>query len=150
VLCICSGRRPSSPSPARMIYRAAISRPRTASSRPTSASARNYRSGFLGRLSQTLGGTVPPADPIAFTDALPLAFEGAATVPEPVAQKHRQTAVRMERQARILSDMYGGHHLEIAVRDGLDLRQEVAQKIAQEMLSANRSAVNTKGLRTRG
>jgi len=40
--------------------------------------------------------------------------------------------------------MYGGH-LEIAVRDGLDLRQEVAQKIAQEMLSANRSAVNTKG-----
>jgi uncharacterized protein (DUF1501 family) len=41
--------------------------------------------------------------------------------------------------------MYGGHHLEIAVRDGLDLRQEVAQKVAQEMLSANRSAVNTKG-----
>jgi len=33
---------------------------RTASSSPTLASARNYRSGFLGRLSQTLGGTVPP------------------------------------------------------------------------------------------
>ncbi|MGD0503383.1 MAG: DUF1501 domain-containing protein [Steroidobacteraceae bacterium] len=109
-----------------------------------SASARNYRSGFLGRLAQTLGGTAPEPDPIAFTDALPLAFEGASTVPN-LSLKNIGKPPFDERQARILNDMYAGHHLETAVRDGLDLRQEVAQKIAQEMLSASRSAVNTKG-----
>jgi len=109
-----------------------------------SGAARNYRSGFLGRLAQTLGGTAPQADPIAFTDALPLAFEGTSSVPN-LSLKNIGKAPFDERQARILSDMYAGHHLETAVRDGLDLRQEVAQKIAQEMLSASRSAVNGKG-----
>ncbi len=106
--------------------------------------ARNYRSGFLGRLAQTLGGSAPDADPIAFTDALPLAFEGASTVPN-LSLKNVGKPPFDERQARILSDMYAGHHLEPAVRDGLDLRQEVARKIAQEMLAADRSAVNTRG-----
>jgi uncharacterized protein (DUF1501 family) len=109
-----------------------------------SGSARDYRSGFLGRLAQTLGATAPQPDPIAFTDALPLAFEGAATVPN-LSLKNVGKPPFDERQTRILSDMYAGHHLETAVRDGLDLRQEVAQKIAREMLAADRSAVNTKG-----
>jgi len=107
-------------------------------------SARNYRSGFLGRLAQTLGATTPQADPIAFTDSLPLAFEGASTVPN-LSLKNIGKPPFDERQTRILSDMYAGHHLQTAVRDGLDLRQEVAQKIAQEMMAADRSAVNTKG-----
>jgi uncharacterized protein (DUF1501 family) len=42
-------------------------------------STRDYRSGFLGRLAGTLSG--PAAEPIAFTDALPLAFGGSSTVP---------------------------------------------------------------------
>src|SRR6204780_2638266 len=47
----------------------------------SSNAARNYRSGFLGRLSDTvLGSTVSPPS-IAFTDSLPLAFAGATTVP---------------------------------------------------------------------
>ncbi len=50
-----------------------------------------------------------------------------------------------ERQARILSDMYAGHHLEAAVSNGLELRHEVAQEIADEMSAANRNAINTKG-----
>jgi uncharacterized protein (DUF1501 family) len=109
-----------------------------------SGTARNYRSGFMGRLAQALGGTAAPADPIAFTDALPLAFEGASTVPN-LSLKNIGKPPFDQRQAQILSEMYAGHHLETAVRDGLDLRQEVAQKIAQEMLAANRSAVDTKG-----
>ena len=84
------------------------------------------------------------APPIAFTDALPLAFAGGATVPN-LSLKNVGKPPFDERQARILSDMYAGHHLESAVRDGLDLRQEVAQKIAEEMLAADRSAINTKG-----
>jgi len=101
--------------------------------------ARNYRSGFLGRLSEVLSGSPAASAPIAFTDAMPLAFEGAATVGKPPFD---------DRQAKILSDMYAGHHLEPAVKDGLELRQQVAQvaqEMADEMKAANRDAITTKG-----
>jgi uncharacterized protein (DUF1501 family) len=105
---------------------------------------RNYRSGFLARLADTLNGSGGGIAPIAFTDALPLAFEGAATVPN-LSLKSVGKPPFDERQARILSDMYSGHHLEAAVKDGLELRQQVAQEMADEMKAANRGAINSKG-----
>jgi uncharacterized protein (DUF1501 family) len=108
------------------------------------AGARDYRSGFLGRLSATLAGSSAGSLPIAFTDALPLAFQGTATVPN-LSLKNVGKAPFDERQARILSDMYAGHHLETAVSNGLELRHEVAQEMADEMTAANRNAINTKG-----
>jgi uncharacterized protein (DUF1501 family) len=110
---------------------------------PTSG-ARNYRSGFLGRLSETLTGSAANAAPIAFTDALPLAFEGGSTVPN-LSLKNVGKPAFDERQAKILDEMYANHHLEAAVREGLDLRQEVAQKFAEEMSAANRNAITPKG-----
>jgi uncharacterized protein (DUF1501 family) len=106
--------------------------------------ARNYRSGFLGRLSEILTGPPHLTSSIAFTDALPLAFQGAATVPN-LSLKNVGKPPFDERQARILSDMYAGHHLEAAVSNGLELRHEVAQEMAEEMNAANRNAINTKG-----
>jgi uncharacterized protein (DUF1501 family) len=109
--------------------------------------ARNYRSGFLGRLSEALSGSPALYAPISFTDALPLAFEGAATVPN-LSLKNLGKPPFDDRQARILSDMYSGHHLEPAVKDGLELRQQVAQvtqEMAEEMKAANRDAITTKG-----
>ena len=106
--------------------------------------ARNFRSGFLGRLSDTLLGSSSSMLPIAFTDALPLAFEGGSTVPN-LSLKNVGKPPFDERQAHILSDRYAGHHLETAVKDGLELRQEVATKMADEMTAANRGAINTKG-----
>jgi uncharacterized protein (DUF1501 family) len=103
---------------------------------------RDYRSGFLGRLAGTLSGST--AEPIAFTDALPLAFGGSSTVPN-LSLKNVGKPPFDERQAKILDDMYADHHLRTVVREGLDLRQEVAQKIAEEMSAANRNAINTKG-----
>jgi uncharacterized protein (DUF1501 family) len=105
---------------------------------------RNFRSGFLGRLSETLMGAAGASPSIAFTDALPLAFEGAATVPN-LSLKNVGKPPFDERQARILGDMYRGHHLEAAVASGLELRHEVAQDIVAEMNAANRNAQNTKG-----
>jgi uncharacterized protein (DUF1501 family) len=105
---------------------------------------RNYRSGFLGRLSDTLVGSAGANLSIAFTDALPLSFEGAATVPN-LSLKNVGKPSFDDRQARILSDMYAGHHLEAAVSSGLELRHEVAQEMADEMTAANRNAINTKG-----
>jgi uncharacterized protein (DUF1501 family) len=109
-----------------------------------SGGTRNYRSGFLGRLSGTLLGGSASVAPISFTDALPLAFEGAATVPN-LSLKNVGKPAFDARQTKILSDMYADHHLESVVRDGLDLRQEVAQKIADEMGASARNAINTKG-----
>ncbi len=107
-------------------------------------SARNYRSGFLGRLSAALAGARGGNSAIAFTDALPLAFEGGETVPN-LSLKNVGKPPFDDRQAKILSDMYAGHHLEAAVSSGLELRQEVAQELARDMNEANRNAINTKG-----
>src|ERR1700691_2259510 len=106
--------------------------------------SRNYRSGFLGRLSETLTGPAHPNASIAFTDALPLSFEGAATVPN-LSLKNVGKPPFDERQARILSNMYAGHHLEAAVKNGLELRHEVAAEMADEMKAANRDAITPKG-----
>ncbi len=90
-----SARSPSSRSPAPMICRAATSKPRTASNSASPPSgARNYRSGFLGRLSDTLLGssTQRAADRLHRCAAarLPRRGDGA----EPLAQECRQAAVR--------------------------------------------------------
>ncbi len=113
------------------------------SGQPTNG-ARNYRSGFLGRLSDTLMGSSRVIAPISFTDALPLAYQGGGTVPN-LSLKSVGKPAFDERQARILSDMYAGHHLEGAVSNGLELRQELAKEMADEMTAANRGAINTKG-----
>src|SRR3984885_8739928 len=66
------------------------------------AGTRNYRSGFLGRLADTLVGTASGNSSIAFTDALPLALEGKATVPN-ISLKNVGKPSFDDRQARILS-----------------------------------------------
>jgi uncharacterized protein (DUF1501 family) len=110
----------------------------------SSNAARNYRSGFLGRLSDTVLGSAASATSIAFTDSLPLAFAGVTTVPN-LSLKNVGKPPFDERQAGILSDMYSGHHLEAAVKDGLELRQQVAQEMADEMKAASRDAITPKG-----
>jgi uncharacterized protein (DUF1501 family) len=107
-------------------------------------SVRNYRSGFLARLSAALVGAPNGNASIAFTDALPLAFEGTESVPN-LSLKNVARPPFDSRQAGILSDMYAGHHLEAAVSGGLELRREVAQEMATDMTAAGRNAINTKG-----
>jgi uncharacterized protein (DUF1501 family) len=114
---------------------------------PTNA-ARNFRSGFLARLSDSLmnspASALPSALTIAFTDALPLALQGSAAIPN-LSLKSVGKPAFDQRQAHILSDMYANHHLQAAVSNGLELRQEVAQQIADEMVAASRDAITTKG-----
>jgi uncharacterized protein (DUF1501 family) len=107
--------------------------------------ARDYRSGFMARLSETLMSSPAAGSPaIAFTDALPLSFQGANPVPN-LSLKNLGKPPFDERQAHILTDMYVGHRLQPAVANGLELRQEVAQAMAEEMRTAGRDAINTKG-----
>src|SRR6204780_1491189 len=83
-----------------------------------SGTIRNYRSGFLGRLSDALLGSATSMPPIAFTDALPLAFAGSTTIPN-LSLKNVGNPPFDERQARILSEIYTGHHLSTVVKDVL-------------------------------
>ena len=107
--------------------------------------ARNYGSGFMGRLSGVLRG----APPIAFTDALPLSFRGAGDIPN-ISLKGGGKAVFDDRQSKILASMYEGTSLHAAATDGLQLRQQVAQDLQTEMVAASRGAVNARGFAQQG
>ncbi|GAA0908331.1 DUF1501 domain-containing protein [Rothia nasimurium] len=107
--------------------------------------ARSYASGFMGRLADVLRGSTP----IAFTDALPLSFRGASDVPN-VSLKNGGKAVFDDRQSKILADMYTGTPLHAAATEGLQLRQQVAMDLQNEMVAASRGAVNARGFAQQG
>jgi uncharacterized protein (DUF1501 family) len=96
-------------------------------------------SGFLNRLAQVMGGA-----PISFTDALPTVFKGEVGVAN-ISLKGVGKPAFDPRQSGVLAAMYQGSRMEAAVREGLDLRQEVAKEFDQEMQMANRGAISAKG-----
>jgi len=100
----------------------------------------DLRSGFLARLA----GVVNGADPISFTDSLPVCFRGNTDIPN-ISLKGVGKPVFDTRQASILSDMYAGHPLQSKVSDGLELRQEVGRALEMEMKEASRDAISPKG-----
>jgi uncharacterized protein (DUF1501 family) len=100
----------------------------------------DFTTGFLARLSSVLTGSTP----IAFTDSLPLVFKSTVEVPN-ISLRGIGKPVFDERQARILTSMYAGHHLQDSIAEGLELRQEVSKAMQQEMVEANRGAITAKG-----
>jgi uncharacterized protein (DUF1501 family) len=101
---------------------------------------RDFGSGFLARLATTLTG----ATPIAFTDSLPLAFKGDAGIASMSMQRVGKSPFD-DQQTTTLRGMYVGTHLESAVTEGLELQQQMAQAMQEEMQAANRGAITTKG-----
>ena len=106
--------------------------------------SRDYRSGFLNRLCSVLGG----AQPMAFTDQLPLSFQGSAAVPNEALRSIAKPAVDA-RQSQLIASMYAGTRLAGRVDEGFAVRDEVMRDVvnekAGEMEAANRNAINTKG-----
>jgi len=103
-----------------------------------------YGSGFLARLSGVLNGRAPP---IAFTDALPLCFQGGTDIPN-LSLRTVGAPTFDERQSAILAGMYRGSHLQSSVAGGLELRHEVAREFGTEMAKANRGAINARSFAT--
>lgn len=99
----------------------------------------DYRSGFLARLS----GVVTGVPAIAFTDSLPLSFQGGRDIPN-LSLRTDARPVFDPRQAGILAGMYQGTALASAARDGLALRQQVSQALDQEMMQASRGAASAR------
>ena len=102
--------------------------------------SKNYRSGFLNRLAGVLNG----ADPIAFTDQLPLVLQGSQQVPNISLRSLAKPAVD-QRQGSIIASMYRGTDLHAQVDEGFSVRDEVLREMSSEMDMANRNAMTAKG-----
>ncbi|WP_243039800.1 DUF1501 domain-containing protein [Dyella sedimenti] len=100
----------------------------------------DFRSGFMARLSGQMANT--PS--IAFTDALPLSFQGGARDIPNISLRGNPKPVFDQRQASILAGMYKDTALASAASDGLELRQNVSRELQDEMTKANRGAPNAK------
>ncbi|MGC1547002.1 MAG: DUF1501 domain-containing protein [Rhodanobacter sp.] len=96
----------------------------------------NFRSGFLARLSSQLTGT--PA--IAFTDNLPLSFQGAGRDIPNISLKNDPKSQFDERQSAILTQMYSHTPLASATADGLALPKTASMDLRDEMVKASRGA----------
>ncbi|MDB5650065.1 MAG: hypothetical protein JWL62_1585 [Hyphomicrobiales bacterium] len=108
----------------------------------TVGASRNYRSGFMARLAAVLTG----ARPIAFTDQMPLSFQGPASAPIPnIAINSVGKAGIDERQAALIAAMYSGKPLGASVREGFKVRDEVLKTVNDHMMEASRGAVSAKG-----
>jgi len=102
--------------------------------------ARNYRSGFMGRLAEQLSSF----QPIAFTSQPPLTFRGKAAVPNFAVTSVTKPGIN-QRQAKLIEEMYQGHGLRAAVAEGFTTRDRAYSAIAGEMIAANRDAISPSG-----
>ncbi|KAB8036647.1 DUF1501 domain-containing protein [Janthinobacterium aquaticum] len=104
---------------------------------------RDFRSGFLNRLVHSLNGDRTQLA-MAFTDQLPLIFQGSAQVPNMALRSVGKAGIDA-RQSRIISAMYAGTPLQQPVKEGFVVRDDVAKGLIGEMASANRNAISSKG-----
>ncbi len=107
--------------------------------------SRNYRSGFLNRLTGVLGaGGTLPARSIAFTDQMPVTLRGDAQVANMALGAIGRQLVDA-RQSKVIEAMYGQTPLAHTVADGFAVRDDVLRAVKAEMDTASRSAMTSKG-----
>ena len=102
---------------------------------------RDFRSGFLNRLAQSLNGS---KHAISFTDQLPLIFQGGVQVPNVGLRSVGKSGIDA-RQSQLIAAMYKGTPLQQPVSAGFAVRADVSRELTGEMLAANRNAISTKG-----
>lgn len=101
---------------------------------------KDYKSGFLNRLVTLL----TDSRSVAFTDNLPLIFNGATEIAN-FSLKNKDKVAITPHQAELLAQMYDSHPLDSEVKQGLALSKEVMQALDKEMLVANRGAIPANG-----
>ncbi|KAB8046165.1 DUF1501 domain-containing protein [Janthinobacterium rivuli] len=102
---------------------------------------RDFRSGFLNRLAQSLNGS---KHAISFTDQLPLIFQGSVQVPNMALRSVGKAGIDA-RQSQVIAAMYRGTPLQQPVSAGFAVRADVTKELTGEMQAANRNAISTKG-----
>jgi uncharacterized protein (DUF1501 family) len=101
---------------------------------------RDYRSGFMARLASAL----TRVRPIAFTDQMPLTFQGGESVPNVAINSVGKSGID-GRQASLIASMYNGKPLAASVEEGFQVRDDVYHAITDHMMEASRGAVSPKG-----
>lgn len=101
---------------------------------------RDYRSGFMARLAANL----TRSRPIAFTDQMPLIFQGGEAVPNIAINSVGKPAID-DRQSRLITAMYQGKPLAASVQEGFKVRDDVYHAVTDHMMEASRGAVSPKG-----
>ena len=101
---------------------------------------RNFHSGFLNRLAAQLNGV----GAMSFTDQLPIIMQGNAQIANTGLRTPGKNNMD-KRQSSIISQMYSQTALAQQVNDGFTVRDEVVKDMQEEMNSANRNAISTKG-----
>ena len=101
---------------------------------------RDYRSGFMARLAANL----TRSRPIAFTDQMPLIFQGGEAVPNIAINSVGKPAID-DRQSRLITAMYQGKPLAASVQEGFKVRDDVYHTVTDHMMEASRGAVSPKG-----
>ncbi|QND55187.1 DUF1501 domain-containing protein (plasmid) [Phyllobacterium sp. 628] len=101
---------------------------------------RDYRSGFMARLADTL----TRVRPISFTDQMPLTFQGGEPIPNIAINSVGKPGID-SRQASLIASMYDGKSLAGSVREGFRVRDDVYNAITDHMMEASRGAVSPKG-----
>jgi uncharacterized protein (DUF1501 family) len=94
----------------------------------------------MNRLATVLTGSTP----MAFTDQLPLAFQGSTEVPNTALRSLAKPSLDA-RQSGIIASMYRGTPMGTQVSEGFSVRDEVMREMSAEMDAANRNAVTAKG-----
>ena len=106
----------------------------------TTNGTRDYRSGFMARLASSL----TRARPIAFTEQMPLVFQGGDPVPNIALNAVGKPGID-DRQAKLILSMYQGTPLAGRVEEGFRVRDDVFRTISDHMAEASRGAVLPKG-----
>jgi uncharacterized protein (DUF1501 family) len=104
----------------------------------------DFRSGFMARLS----GQLTDAPSIAFTNNLPLSFQGSSKDIPNISLKGDTKARFDARQSAILSDMYKGTPLAAATADGLALPNTISDDLRNEMVKAGAGAPSARNFAT--
>jgi uncharacterized protein (DUF1501 family) len=102
--------------------------------------ARDFASGFLNRLAGVLAGV----NPISFTEQLPLAMQGRVQVGNVALQSVGKPALD-GRQRDLIAAMYAPTRFSVPVGEGFAVREEIMRDLADEMETAGRGAITTKG-----
>jgi uncharacterized protein (DUF1501 family) len=107
---------------------------------------RDYRSGFLARLA----GILTDAQPIAFTNQLPLIFQDHGTPIPNIGLNSAGRPTMDSHHIALISEMYTGDSLAGAVAEGFHVRDNIYHAISRENDAANRGAVSPKGFELSG
>ena len=104
-----------------------------------------YGSGFLNRLAAQLQQRqTPSVTTMAFTDQLPLAFQGTLRIPNSSLRNLNKPSVDL-RQSKIIASMYQDSALQSSVQAGFAVREQVMREMSEEMDASSRGAITAKG-----